>query len=71
MGLSEFPDIFLPVILYFGGHIGDVSLCDEISLARRRHTVISFTFSSEKTLISSFLSRPGHGRPSGQFPESS
>jgi hypothetical protein len=36
MGLSEFPDILSPVILHFGGHIGDGSLCDEISLIRRR-----------------------------------
>jgi hypothetical protein len=36
MGLSEFPDILSPVILYFGGHIGYGSLCDEISLIRRR-----------------------------------
>jgi hypothetical protein len=34
MGLSEFPDL-LPVILYFGGHISDRSICSEISLIRR------------------------------------
>jgi hypothetical protein len=32
--------------------------------------VISFTFSSDKTLISAFSSGPGHGRP-GQSSESS
>jgi hypothetical protein len=32
MGLSEFPDILLLVILPFGGDIGDGSLCDEISV---------------------------------------
>ncbi len=31
-GLSEFPDILSPVILQFGGHIGDGSLCVKISL---------------------------------------
>jgi hypothetical protein len=36
MGLSEFPDTLVLVILHFGGHIGDGSLCDEISLIRRR-----------------------------------
>jgi hypothetical protein len=36
MGLSEFSDILSPVILPFGGDIGDKSLCDEISLIRRR-----------------------------------
>jgi hypothetical protein len=36
MGLSEFSDILSPVILSFGGDIGDESLCDEISLIRRR-----------------------------------
>jgi hypothetical protein len=35
MGLSEFPDILSPVILQFGGHIGDGSLCVEISLIGR------------------------------------
>jgi hypothetical protein len=36
MGMSEFPDILSPVILPFFGDIGDGSLCDEISLIRRR-----------------------------------
>jgi hypothetical protein len=36
MGLSEFPDTLLPVILHFGDHIGDRSICGEISLIRRR-----------------------------------
>jgi hypothetical protein len=36
MGLSELPDILSSVILHFGGHIGDGSLCDEISLIRCR-----------------------------------
>jgi hypothetical protein len=34
MGLREFPDILSPVILQFGGHIGDASRCVEISLIR-------------------------------------
>jgi hypothetical protein len=70
MGLSKFPDILSLVILHFGGHISDGSLCDEISLIRPAAGV-AFTFSLAKTLISAFSSRPGHGRPSGQFPESS
>jgi hypothetical protein len=44
MGLSEFPDILLPVILPFGGDIGDGSFCDEISLIRRRHRFFYFLF---------------------------
>jgi hypothetical protein len=36
MGLSEFPDILSPVILPFGGDIGDGSLCDEMSVIFRR-----------------------------------
>jgi hypothetical protein len=36
MGLSEFPDILAPVILLFGGDIGDGSICGEISLIRCR-----------------------------------
>jgi hypothetical protein len=36
MGLSEFPDTFSPVILHFGGHIGDRSIFGENSLIRRR-----------------------------------
>jgi hypothetical protein len=36
MGLSEFPDILSPVILHFGSHLGNGSLCDAISLIRRR-----------------------------------
>jgi hypothetical protein len=35
MGLSEFPDILSPVILHFGGDIGDGSLSGEIFLIRR------------------------------------
>jgi hypothetical protein len=37
MGLSEFPDNLLSVILHFGGHIGDRGLCVRISLIGRRH----------------------------------
>jgi hypothetical protein len=69
MGLSEFPDILSPVILHFGSDFGHGSLCDEISLIRCRCR--SSTFSLDKTLRSAFSSRPGHGRPSGQFLESS
>jgi hypothetical protein len=36
MGLSEFPDILLPVILHFGGDIGDGSRCGEIARIRCR-----------------------------------
>jgi hypothetical protein len=44
-GLSEFPDILSPVILQFGGHIGDASLCVEISLiGRLRHRFLYFAF---------------------------
>jgi hypothetical protein len=32
MGLSEFTDILSPVVLHFGGHIGNGSFCNEISL---------------------------------------
>jgi hypothetical protein len=32
MGLSEFPDTLSPVILHFGGDIGDKSPCGEFSL---------------------------------------
>jgi hypothetical protein len=32
VGLSEFHDTVPPVILYFGGDIGDRSMCVEISL---------------------------------------
>ncbi len=35
-GLSEFPDILSPVILQFGGHIGDGSLCFKIFLIGHR-----------------------------------
>jgi hypothetical protein len=39
MGLSEFPDTLSPVILHFGCHIGDQSICGEFSLICpcRRH----------------------------------
>jgi hypothetical protein len=44
-GLSEFPDILLPVILQFGGHIGNRSLCVKISLfGRRRRRFFYFSF---------------------------
>ncbi len=60
-GLIEFPDILSPVILQFGSHIGDGSLCVEISLIGRRHRrFLYFTF--YKRLLTSFTSRPGHGR---------
>jgi hypothetical protein len=35
MGLSEFPDTLLPVILHFGGDIGDRSVSGKISLIHR------------------------------------
>ncbi len=69
-GLSEFLDILSPVILQFGGHIGDERLCVEISLIGRcRRRFLYFAF--DNRLLTSFSSRPVHGRPSGQFPESS
>jgi hypothetical protein len=43
MGLSEFPDILSPVILHFGGHIGDRGLCVKISLVGRRR-ILYFAF---------------------------
>jgi hypothetical protein len=36
MGLSKFPDTLSPVILHFGGDIGDKSPCSEFPLIRRR-----------------------------------
>jgi hypothetical protein len=43
-GLSKFPDIISPVILQFGGHIGDGILCVEISLIGRGRRFLYFTF---------------------------
>jgi hypothetical protein len=45
MVLSEFPDTLSPVILNFGGHIGDRSVCGEFSLIfcrRRRFSGFAF-----------------------------
>jgi hypothetical protein len=36
MGLNKFPDTLSPVTLHFSGHIGDRSICSEISLIRHR-----------------------------------
>jgi hypothetical protein len=45
MGLSEFPDTLSLVILHFGGHISDRSICGEISLiCRRRRRFSDFAF---------------------------
>jgi hypothetical protein len=45
MRLSEFPDILSPFILLFGGHIGDGSLCDAISVVHHcRHRFFRFVF---------------------------
>ncbi len=69
-GLSKFPDILLPVILQFGGQIGDRNLCVKISvIGRRRRRFLYFAF--DKRLYLHSRPRPGHGRPSGQFLESS
>jgi hypothetical protein len=69
MGLNEFPDTLLPVILHFGGAIGEKSPCGEFSLIRRCRF---FYFAFDERLLTSFSSRPGHGRDlSKQFPESS
>ncbi len=44
-GLSEFPEILLPVILQFGSHIGDGSLCVKIFLfGRHRRRFLYFAF---------------------------
>jgi hypothetical protein len=58
MCLREFSYILSPVILQFGGHIGNGSLRLEISLiSRRRRRFLYFAF--DKRLSTS---RPGHGR---------
>jgi hypothetical protein len=45
MSLSEFPDTLSPVILNFGGHIGDRSICGEKFLIyRRRRRFSDFAF---------------------------
>jgi hypothetical protein len=45
MGLSEFPDILLLVILHFGSHISDRGLCVKISLIGRcRRRFLYFAF---------------------------
>jgi hypothetical protein len=51
MGLREFPDILSPVILQFGAHIGDASLCVEISLISRRR-FLYFAFGKQLYLHS-------------------
>ncbi len=68
MGLSQFPDTLSPVILHFSSNISDRSISCEIYLiCRWRFSYFAFWW----TIISSFSSRPGHGKPSGQFLESS
>jgi hypothetical protein len=45
MGLSKFPDTLLPVILNFGGAIGEKSTCGEFFLIRRlRRRFFYFAF---------------------------
>jgi hypothetical protein len=45
MGLSEFPDTLLPVLLHFGGDISDKSPCGEFSLiCCRRRRFFYFAF---------------------------
>jgi hypothetical protein len=51
MGLSEFPEILSPVILHFGGHIGNGSLCDEISLIRRSRRRFFYFLFRKNTFI--------------------
>ncbi len=51
IGLREFPDILLPVILQVGDHIGDESLCIEISLIRHRPLAVSCNSPLEKMLL--------------------
>jgi hypothetical protein len=42
-GLSKFPDTLSPVILHFGGHTNDRSICGKISLiCRRRFSDFAF-----------------------------
>jgi hypothetical protein len=51
MGLSEVPDILSPVILHLGGHNGDGSLCDEISLIRCRRRRFFYFLSRKNAYI--------------------
>jgi hypothetical protein len=44
MGLSKIHDTLLPIILHFGGDIGNGSLCDEISLIAAAAGFSSFVF---------------------------
>jgi hypothetical protein len=54
MGLREFPDILLPIILQFGDHIGDASRYVEISLIRhRRRRFLYFAFRKNAFILHS------------------
>jgi hypothetical protein len=53
MGLREFSDLLSSVILQFGGHIGNGSLCLEISLIGR-HRRRFFYFAFDKQLYLHF-----------------
>ncbi len=65
MGLSEFHNTLLLIILQFWGNISNGSLCVEVSpICRHRWFLLLWSL-----LISVFSSRPCHGRPSWQFPE--
>ncbi len=70
MCLREFPDILSPVILPLAA-ISAMEAFVMRFLWSAAAAAVSSTFSLDKKLISAFSSRPGHGRPSGQFPESS
>jgi hypothetical protein len=56
MGLNEFPDTLLPVILHFSGDMGDGSLCTEMPLIRHRQftlllVYLCFVFSSSLVTV--------------------
>jgi hypothetical protein len=54
MGLREFSDMLSPVILQFGGHIGNASRCVEISLIRhRRRCFLYFAFRKNAFILHS------------------
>ncbi len=65
MGLSDFHDILLTIILHFGSYIGDRHHRGEISLIRGR--LFSY-FAFCEPLLAAISPRPCHGRPSWQFP---
>ncbi len=69
IGLGEFHDTLLMIILHFGGDPSDGHHRGEISLIRCRRCPFS-CFAFWKSLIAAFLSKPCLGRPSWQLPGS-